>query len=85
MKKRNAVEELELVKWISLVVLFIAVAFIAGGAFIVGVIIVGIGGYIDWKFYRCPHCHKNLDTRMHLDENTYCPYCGEVISREKNN
>ena len=81
--KRNAVEELELVKQISLAVLLIAVAFIVGGANILGVIIIGISGSISWRFYRCPHCDGRLNTEMHLDERTYCPRCGEMISKEK--
>lgn len=83
MRKGDAIEDLSRIKRISLAILLIAVTVIVGGAIIVGAIIIGISGYINWRFYRCPHCGSRLNTEMHLDERTYCPRCGEVISKEK--
>ncbi|MGO1044057.1 hypothetical protein ACTPEO_15075 [Clostridioides difficile] len=61
--------------------------FVIGAAFIffienyiISIIFVLVGIFIDWKFYRCPNCNHYLDSRMELVKNsTYCPYCGKII------
>ena len=83
MKPINKLEELRRVEWGSLIILIIAAGFIAFDSMIVGIIIMVIGIFIEWKFYRCPHCNESLDTRMKLNEHTYCPKCGEIICKEK--
>lgn len=48
--------------------------------FMIAVVFSIIGIFIDWRFYRCPHCNFSLDSRMKIIENeTYCPHCGEII------
>lgn len=68
------------VKTISFLLLLIAAAFIGFGRhYVLGVIFMCAGFFVEWKFYRCPHCNKSLDARMKIDETTHCPNCGKII------
>lgn len=31
--------------------------------------------------YKCPHCHKTIDTRRAPCSTKYCPYCGEKLEK----
>jgi len=59
---------MEKYKDISLGLLMVGATFVALVSF-----------FVEWKYYRSPHYHKCLDTRMKIDETTYCPKCGKII------
>ncbi len=72
-------EMLLIIRNISLVVLIIAAGFIAFNARLIGISLVLISLFCEWRFYRCPTCNKALDPRINIDKNPYCPHCGEKI------
>lgn len=75
------IKELKLVKLASFILLLVAGAFVAFGPYYLGAILVMlVSFFVQWKFYRCPHCQRSLDMRMELNEEIHCPYCGKVIS-----
>lgn len=80
--KRNTdyKKSLNLFKNITFVLLIVAAGMIAFSDYrILGVILVFISLFLEWKFYRCPHCKKAFDPRINLNQYDHCPYCGEKI------
>lgn len=69
--------------WVSLWAL---AALVALGALLEKswLIVAAVAAVLVWlvlelSWWRCPHCGKFLG---HLDQKTYCPYCGESLYEE---
>jgi len=45
----------------------------------IGAIVMAVSLVAEWRWYRCPNCHKSLDPRINVDKNRYCPHCGKEI------
>ena len=45
----------------------------------IGAIVMAVSFVAEWRWYRCPNCHKSLEPRINMDKNRYCPHCGERI------
>lgn len=82
MRDRDVIKKLKCINYINLSILAIAAVFlIFGDNFIVGILIMLFSYFLDWKFYRCPHCNKHLDTKIKLNAEICCSYCTKVISQ----
>lgn len=78
----NPIEKLKMVKSIEFILLMISISFIAFGPhYLAAILFILFSVIINRKYYKCPHCNKNLDTRMKLTDETHCPFCGKVISQ----
>lgn len=69
--------------WVSLCVLA-ALAMLSALLEMMWLVAVAAAAMLAWlvlelSWWRCPHCGKFLG---HLDQKTYCPYCGESLYEE---
>ena len=44
-------------------------------------VLIALSSYIDYHYWRCPHCHAHLGKRMSRKMNA-CPECGAEIDFE---
>ena len=45
----------------------------------ISVVAIAIGMYVNFKYYRCPHCQSYLSVRT-FSVPAYCPFCGNRIN-----
>lgn len=70
------------VKIIYFISIALTIVLISDKNYWLGIPVMLLGFFIEWKFYRCPHCHKTIDIRLKIDPTTHCPRCGERIKQE---
>lgn len=44
-------------------------------------VLIALSSYIDYHYWRCPHCHAHLGKRM-IRKTNACPECGAEIDFE---
>ena len=82
MKRLNTIDKLRMISYTGFAILMVAAAFVAFREnYVMGIIVMILSFWFEWRYYRCPHCETPLDIRMKLNERTYCPECGKVISQ----
>lgn len=83
MRDENIIKKLRHISYLDITLLFIAAfVIISYRNYIIGFLIIACSIFIQWKFYRCPHCRESLDFRMKLNVDTHCPSCGHIISQK---
>ncbi|MFL8674223.1 zinc ribbon domain-containing protein [Clostridioides difficile] len=72
-------KKIKTIRIASLILLAIAVMFMAFNFYILGIITL----LADWqvcRMHKCPNCGKYIDMRLSLDEMQYCPSCGYKLN-----
>lgn len=83
MRDINIIKRLRLISYLDISLLLIAGFVIKSySSYIIGFLIIAISIFIQWKYYRCPHCKNSLDFRLKLNVDTHCPSCGHIISQK---
>lgn len=72
----NHITYLKRIRLAHNLLLVCAITLTALGFLMGGIAALAFGIFVAWRYHRCPKCNGEIDTRMRLKEETFCPLCG---------